>query len=581
MFKVTQTSIKELEERLIQEKNNVKKRYQLGGRPNHQLNENDLYQIIKAACDIIIIDYSDEQDLTNYSYGIYNPSTRTYVRERNYLGYLIQHIINSETLSPNISSKKAISKVDEAIKFSKNKLTKANQPPQHIVKFKNCVYDLKHKRRYEFDDEEVKDYHFLNMIRYPYKELDEVNEEMLEIVDRVMNSWTNGNEDIEKTLNQIIFSAIEGNGRNVQIILKSDGGDGKSTFLRTLQKIGHTSLTHHLNIDEYGDDNALNQIQPSTKLILGDDLASNFKVTHKILSRLKTLVDGGILNVSEKYMPNKLIQSSALKIQATNTDVKFYENNDAIRDRILLIIWPHHNFRQNPITDFNLDILTGKRGKADEDFMTAYIARAIHKTEYFDHFHVTQAMKDDMQEMLDDNDMLSQFMIELDDLDVLSYSHIPSFVVYEHYKQWLNNINPGSKPMKMIDFTRKLRKQLLNYGYDDSSRLLLSQIENNQFNFDIFEDMYIDFQKKTTVFINHDLTIEGKQEQLEKDAQELSAEVFQSKYDRKQINAYLHYLNDVNGQKLLSLFLDSNTDYTPDQIHDIPNDELVRIVQSQ
>lgn len=180
-----------------------------------------------------------------------------------------------------------------------------------------------------------------------------------------------------------------------------------------------------------------------------------------------------------------------------------------------------------------------------------------------------------------DNDMMSQFMIELDDLDVFSYSHIPSFVLYEHYKQWLNNINPGSKPMKMIDFTRKLRKQLLNYGYDDSSRLLLSQIENNQFNFDIFEDMYIDFQKKTTVFINHDLTIEGKQEQLEKDAQELSAEVFQSKYDRKQINAYLHYLNDVNGQKLLSLFLDSNTDYTPDQIHDIPNDELVRIVQSQ
>lgn len=188
---------------------------------------------------------------------------------------------------------------------------------------------------------------------------------------------------------------------------------------------------------------------------------------------------------------------------------------------------------------------------------------------------------DDMQEMLNDNDMMSQFMIELNDLDVFSYSHIPSFVLYEHYKQWLNNINPGSKPMKMIDFTRKLRKQLLNYGYDDSSRLLLSQIENNQFNFDIFEDMYIDFQKKTTVFINHDLTIEGKQEQLEKDAQELSAEVFQSKYDRKQINAYLHYLNDVNGQKLLSLFLDSNTDYTPDQIHDIPNDELVRIVQSQ
>ena len=180
-----------------------------------------------------------------------------------------------------------------------------------------------------------------------------------------------------------------------------------------------------------------------------------------------------------------------------------------------------------------------------------------------------------------DNDMLSQFMIELDDLDVLSYSHIPSFVVYEHYKQWLSNINHGSKPMKMIDFTRKLRKQLLNYGYDDSSRLLLSQIENNQINFDIFEDMYIDFQKKTTVFINHDLTIEGKQKQLEKDAQELSAEIFQSKYDRKQINAYLHYLNDVNGQKLLSLFLDSKTDYTPDQIHDIHNDELLRIVKFQ
>lgn len=56
-------TMEELQSKLIEETDQVVKSNQLSGKPNKQLNGNDLYKIITKACDIIIIDYSEEQDL--------------------------------------------------------------------------------------------------------------------------------------------------------------------------------------------------------------------------------------------------------------------------------------------------------------------------------------------------------------------------------------------------------------------------------------------------------------------------------------------------------------------------------------
>lgn len=567
-------TLHELKEKLLNETNIILKSNQLIGQPNRQLNENDLYTIITEACDIIVIDYSEEQDLTNYTYAIYNPEIDAYVKDRDFLGFLIQYIIENQTPSPKISAKNAISQVDEAIKFSKGSFRKANLPPKYIVKFKNCIYNLKDKYAYSFDDEEIKDYDFINTIRYSIKDLNEVNDGMLTIVKQVLNAWTDKDEEVEKLMKQIICSYIEGDGRGVQIILKSEGGDGKSTFLRMIQKLGHSTLTHYMNLDDYNDDNTLNQIQPSTKLILGDDLQSNLKMTNKGLSRFKTLVDGGSINVSEKYMPNKLIQSHALKIQNTNTDIKFFENNDAIRDRVILIEWPHHNFRQNPVKDFDLDKLTGKKGPADKEFMEALLSYVVNTTDYFNKFDVTNKMRSDFEEMLNSNDIIVQYIDELKDLGVLNYSHLPSLILYNYFKQWLKDTNPGSHPMKLIDFTKRFKASIKKENYTSHKRMRLSQLSKDQFDINIFDNLYFDDSSKTSVFINYDLDIESKMNEIEKDINNLNKDQIKAKYNESIIRSYLNHIKHDNPTDYLVLI----SPYQANEIKDLKYDEIVNLL---
>lgn len=571
----------ELQEKLLEKTDNVIKINQLNGKPNKQLNDNDLYRIIKESCDIIIIDYSEEQDLTNYTYAIYNPRTDTYVRDREYLGSLVQFIINNQQVSPNISSKNAVNNIAESIKFSKddNDLTKANIPPEYLVKFTNCIYDLKNDIKYEFNDDEIKDYHFINKIRYPLVPLEDTDEAMLSIVKKVFKTWSKNDIEVEKLMKQMIYSYIEGNGRGIQIILNSEGGDGKSTFLRMIQKLGHSTLTHHMNLDGYGDDNQLNQIDPSTKLILGDDLQSNFKVSNKGLSQFKTLIDGGSINVSEKFMPNKLIKSNALKIQATNTDVKFFENNDAIRDRVLLLQWPHYNFRQNPVEDFDLDQLTGKRGQADKDFMIALLSYVVNTTEYFNKFSITDKMKADFNEILDSNDMLLQQLRDLEEIGLFNHSHIPSIFLYEHYKYWLKQNNPGSQPMKQIEYSRQIKKKLIDFGYTESKRQKVKYIKKDQFNFSQYNEFNLNIDteslNKTTMFINPNLDIEEIMIDIINDCAELNFDNFKSTYNENILKNYLYYLVRNEPTTVIDILNLCDTNYKIHEIDEMNYDELV------
>ena len=571
----------ELHSKLIEKTDQIIKSNQLSGKPNKQLNVNDLFKIIRKSCDIVIIDYSEEQDLTNYEYAIYDPETDTYVQNREFLGSLIQFIIDEQNTSPNISAKNAVGDVAESIKFSKsNKLPKANIPPKHVVKFSNCIYDLKHNKKYNFDDEEIKNYHFINKIRYPLVPLEDTDEAMLSIVKRVFKTWSKDDVEVEKLMKQMIYSYIEGKGLGVQIILKSDGGDGKSTFLRMIRKLGHAKLTHHMNLDGYGDDNQLNQIDPSTKLILGDDLQSNFKLNAKGLSQFKTLIDGGSINVGEKFMPNKTIKSDALKIQATNTDVKFFENNDAIRDRVILLQWPHYNFRQNPVKDFDLDELTGKHGKANEDFMIALLSYVVNTTEYFNKFSVTDKMRSDFNDILDSNDMLLQQLRELENFGLFNYSHIPTTFLYEHYKLWLKENNPGSKPLKQFDYSRQIKNKLKDFGYIESKRQKHRHIKKEQFDFSAFDEFNLNIDteslKQATVCINPDLDIEQVMVDIENDIRELSYEEFYDKYNEQIMKSYLNYLVRNDPTVVVDILNANNSTYKVHEINEMSYEEIVK-----
>lgn len=566
-----QKSLNDLYDKIKEQTKHILDKNKLLGQPNKKINENDLGQILIKSCDIVYIDYSVEQDMSNYTYAIYNPKVKAYVKDTNFINDLIQYIIINFPDDIKTTANRALKDVDNYIKHSKSLIRKANLPPKNLVKTQNCIIDLKSKEIYQFDDDAVKDYDFIDSIRYSLYEISEVNQDKLNIVKQILNDWSQSDEDVLKIMKQLAFSCIEGDGRGVQIILKSEGGDGKSTFNRILSKLSDPSLTITINLDEYKDDNIMNKIQPSTKFIVGDDLSSNFSMSKKSLARLKTLVDGGSINVNEKFMPNKTVQSNALKIQNTNTDVRFFENNAAIQDRILYIEWPHYNFRQNQSTEFNLDQLTGKKGPADKEFMEAFLSYIVNTTEYFTKFSITDKMKNDLLNTLDANDVVVQHLNELEEMGVLNYNMIVFNVIYAHYKDWLNFSNPGSNPLKQIEYTKRMKKLLRDYGYNEDAKRTIRNINKQDFDLNLFDNIYYDESKKSNVVMKPKVDVENQLDEFHFNLKNKSIEDIKIKYSKRFIKEYINYMFQKEQAELMIIF----SDYIVDDVHTLDIDKII------
>lgn len=573
-FIVQNQKLNDLHNNIKKEVDKILKKYKLQGQANRKINENDIGWILLKACDIVYIDYSVEKDMSVYTYAIYNPKVQGYVRDTNFLNDLIQLIILNYSDYVKTTANKALKDVDNYIKHSKTEIRIANLPPQHLVKMQNCIVNLKTKETYDFDDEAVKDYDFIDSIRYSLYRPEDVDQWSLNVVKSIMKDWSQGKEDIEKFMRQIAFSFIEGDGRGVQIILKSEGGDGKSTFNRIISKLSDPASTVTINLDEYNDDNIMNKIQPSTKFIMGDDLSSNFSMSKKALARFKSLVDGGPINVNEKFMPSKTISSKALKVQNTNTHIKVFENNAAIKSRIILFEWPHYDFRQNPTLDFNLDNLSGKYGPANKKFMEAFLAYIIYYTEYFKKFSVTDKMKKDLEQALDDNDTILQHFYELEEMGAFKYDMLPYSVLYAHYKDWLLTTNPGSKPLKQVEYTKRMKQNLVKEGYNENTKRKIDNIDKKDFNPNLFANIQYDDSKRSNVAYRPPLNIEEHLDQFEKDLEQLDYATMQDKYSDRFVQQYINYLFEYHKTDIMIIF--SKFDYTTADVLQLSPDQALK-----
>ena len=487
--KVIHETFKDLNEELLTNLGDFKRFKSMEeNKPNYKLTFIDVADLIIYTCDIVKIklennsnDYNEE-NVNNFTYGIYSPNSKRYIREDGFLKVIVNIILTNES-GCKLSLTNTTKEVDSLIQTSINRIRIANLPPKHIVKFNNCIFDIKHKCEHNGLDHNNNEYDFINKVNYDLKSLDDINQEYLNIVKETYRLWSAGKEDNELLLRQLTLAAIEGDGRNKYFIMQSEGGDGKSTFQYILEIFAGVDNTKRINLSQFSDDNAINNISTSTKLILGDDLQSRYKVSNKAMTNLKSLVSGDIINVNVKFMPNKNVQTHALMLQNTNTELNFYENSPALQQRIVVYVWPHYDFRSNPITDYNLDALLGRKGfNQNKSFIEAILSYIMFNTEYFDKFTVTDQMKSNTDNMLAANDTINLFLEDLDEKDILNYPYIPTKPIYEYYKDWLKINNPGSSPMKNREFSQKLNKQLKEIGYEIVNQKRINKIEKYEFN---------------------------------------------------------------------------------------------------
>ena len=350
----------------------------------------------------------------------------------------------------------------DAIQMTKIKPLKL--PSNDIILAQNGILDLKNNI---FARSIVPyDYHFTTALPFKILPIEFADSTMIEIAKRIIDDWASGKEPNKKYLYQLSFSAIDGNGRHVYNIIKGGGGNGKSAFLNILEHIAGERYTVKLNIDELGDDNALEHINESKKLIIGHDMATDAKLSKVVNGRLKQFITNEPFQYKRKYKSNTLCVTNGLKIQSTNTDVSFFENTPAIKRRINVFQWTDVVYSDLNKDDlgFDLDALIDGSSPNSQAFYEAFIALTIANYKKFDKFDLPEESRKLTDQMISDNDQVENFLIWLVEQGLNTGSY-PTIVMYIMYCEWLRMENPKAIPLKRNTFSNRFNNRQNDYNF--------------------------------------------------------------------------------------------------------------------
>lgn len=361
-------------------------------------------------------------------------------------------------------------------------------PPKEILLMKNGVLNTK---TFEFSTNinEFGEFDFISKINFRMLDPDQTDLYYYNLANKLLNDWMDGNIEKVKYLKQLGISVIDGNGRDVYNIIIGPGGNGKSVYLNILSKLA-SGYDVSLDIQDLTDDNKLIELDESTKLIVGHELATNLKLSQNSISRMKQIATADPFKANVKFKDARTIVTNAVKIQATNTLPKIFENNDAILRRIKIITWTVTNFTKLE-TELPLDDIIQR-----DEFMEAFISLIFTDTEPFTKFMTIESIERDSREAVSNADQVSLFLDWMDDQGFL-LGKIPTSILYEQYKLWNMQENPGSSPLKnreFIDRAKKLSAQF-NMIYDGKQRTI-SALKRNEFNAEVLNQYYFNNQIK-------------------------------------------------------------------------------------
>ena len=330
-----------------------------------------------------------------------------------------------------------------------HKFEELNEPDEELVLTNNGLLNTK-TFNFTTNQKTIAQYDFVSKLDFRILHPSQVKPEHFETHKRTFNDWAQGDEDKVLYLKQICLSSIDGNGRNVLHLLVGSGGNGKSSFL-AYPTILSGRYYADLNLQDIMDDNKLNDIYNNTKVIAGHELATNIRLGSSAISRMKLFITADPIKVNVKYMPARIIANKGLKIQATNTLPKIFENTDAIRRRLRIFNWTNVDFSKLN-TQLDLDAM-----QKDPEFIEALIAYIFCDVEPFEKFKEIKEMTEATDALVNESDQVYQFLQYLDEQELLVGKLLIN-VVYELYKNWNRDENGNISPLKQRDLTDRLKK---------------------------------------------------------------------------------------------------------------------------
>lgn len=361
-----------------------------------------------------------------------------------------------------------------------------NEPEEELILTNNGLLNTK---TYNFttNQKTIAQFDFVSKLDYRILHPSQVDETMYEINNRIFSDWADHDAKKLLYLKQVGLAVLDGNGRGVYHIIIASGGNGKSSYLNILEKLAGNYYVR-LNMEEISDDNKLIKLNNTTKLILGHELETKSKFASNTISRLKQLISGDYIKINVKYKDARDVCNTGVKIQATNTLPKIFENTEAIMRRIKVFEWSDINYSK---LDTKLD-LHGMIQKPE--FIEATLALLFTGTEVFKEFVQIDSVDKATQDVVNDSDQVYQFLEWLKSSGLLVGTYTTS-IFYEMYKYWNKVENGNIKPLKKRELTERLKR--INFDINISSEnIRLSSLSDKDINIDVLNKYFFNNEIK-------------------------------------------------------------------------------------
>lgn len=354
------------------------------------------------------------------------------------------------------------------------------EAPSNLIKTTHGVYDL-FKNQYV---DVGADLYFKQTIDVDLSKPIDVKNPYYQARELMFDTWSQGNSERKNALKFLHLASHIGYGGNRYMLFVGTGGNGKSTYMNMAIGVTGKDVYQTFSMDQLVDDNALVTISPTTRLIVGHELPTNYKFNGLALSRFKALTTGNPISVNRKYLSNVVISNRGVKLQATNDIPRFVGRDNAIDSRLIIVDFGTFDHRHDfsvgdkikDLTSYSVDELVGDGYKdfGVNEFYATHLNALVHEFQFgsvddlkLEFSNIEAQLKSEYDALIaETSDDVDIFLREITDSGFFDQELIVYSLVYSMYCEYLKIHNPGSSPLRAKAFATRLTKHLEKFKFD-------------------------------------------------------------------------------------------------------------------
>lgn len=373
----------------------------------------------------------------------YNLDDGIYSKDETEIRQLINYVDNQAT-------DRAITEVFNKLILESKRVSRTHN--KNLVIVNNGVYDRSQNKLLPFSS----DYVFTTKIATNYNPQASI--------EPVYNNWSiskwfneisNGEQDKNKLLWQIITACIDSNISHESAIFLIDDGQGrtgKSTFENLIMNLVGKNNCGQLKLIEFEDDFKLALVD-NKAVIIGDDNDPNS--FNEDSSKFKSLTTGETILINPKGMRPYYNRFNCLIIQSMNGVPRFKDSTDAHLRRFRIVKF-NHQYKATPENRKIKDDYINRRA-----LLEWLLYKALH-SEPVTTLIQTNESNNATHEIKEDNDAVYYFINKY--FDDLESTRIPSNFLFNYFMVCMDAENNHQK-IKQRTFTIKAQKILKDKGW--------------------------------------------------------------------------------------------------------------------